>query len=149
MSSTVGNTSISITDPAGILGGIKWADTYAKALFDGADELGQIEQFNVTSRTPVLTGALAADVSYEVGPFSDNVIVTVKTDTTNQLDEYGRVYALYIEGGTLGLGSNNGTGDVMMYGQITSTDIPAVQQWGQEQLEKAHALILAGKALRP
>lgn len=126
-----------------------WRRTFEDSLFDGADELGQLEQYNVMQRTPVLTGALQSDVSYKVGPKSDRVIVQVYSDTQNQLDEWNRVYDIYQEGGVLGAGSNNGSGNHQMFAQIMTTDIAEIQMWGAKWLEIGAAKLASGKGSRP
>lgn len=107
-------------------------DWYAKVelgLMDGRDELGQIEQFNVSKRTPVDTGALLSDVSYEIGPGS--TLAYIYADDTNQLDEWNRYYAVYQEGGLLGL-STYTNAPHEMFAQIMTTDIPAIEEWGEK-----------------
>lgn len=136
---------VSLTAPAGFFDR-SWADLFAESLYLGADELGQLEQYNVMARTPVLTGALQSDVSYKVGPKSDNVIVEVYSDTTNQLDEWGRVYMLYQEGGALGLETY--TNDPHeMYARILTDDLDQIVAWGEGRLNLAAVAVATGKGI--
>lgn len=134
---------VTLTGPANF-----WRqDTYKTVMEDlhaGADELGQIEQFNVSERTQVLTGALLSGISYIAHPNPDDkVLVEVFADVEPQLDEWGRIYDLYQEGGSagfgtanmgLGLGSNNGSGNHEMFGRMFTDDIPAITEWGESML---------------
>lgn len=139
---------IELTVPAGFFSQ-NWQSTFEDALFEGADELGQIEQFNVMSRTPILTGALISDVSYKVGSKFSGVIVNVYSGQTNQVEEYNRVYDIYQEGGALGAGSNNGSGNNEMYGRIVTDDVPAIEAWGAKWLQLAADRIATGKGSTP
>lgn len=138
---------IELTAPPGFFDQ-SWQATFEQALFDDADTLGQIEQFNAMSRTPVLTGALVSDVSYRTGSKSSGVLVEVYSGTMNQIDEYSRVYDIYQEGGILGAGSNSGPANHQMYGQVLTTDIDAIVQWGEAALQRAADAIAAGKGVK-
>lgn len=135
--------TVEITAPRGFFDR-KFADDFANALYAGADELGQLEQFNVMSRTPVLTGALMSDVSYTTGSPGAGYIVNIYSGTENQLDEWGRVYDIYQEGGILGAGSNSGPANHHMFADIMTVDIAEIQMWGAEWLEKAADAIASG-----
>lgn len=123
-----------------------WANTFEHWLHEGADELGKLEQFNVMSRTPVLTGALQSDVSYKVGNGNDSLIVEVYSDTTEQLAEWDRVYMLYQEGGALGL-STYTNGPHEMYARILTDDVDAIRTWGEFYLQVAADKIRIGEII--
>jgi hypothetical protein len=112
--------------------GMDWWQTVADALHDGSDELGQLEQFNVSQRVladAYDTGALLADVSYEVGP--GRTLAYIYAANEEQLAEWGREYDIYQEGGLLGLATYT-NGPHEMFAQIMTTDIAAIEQWGEK-----------------
>lgn len=113
--------------------GQDWWGAVSGALYEGGDELGAIEQFNVSKRTPVDTGALLTDVSYQApGTGSGSgLLAYIYADDTNQLDEWNRYYAVYQEGGLLGL-STYTNAPHEMFAQIMTTDIPAIEEWGEK-----------------
>lgn len=132
-------------------------ETVLEEIYAASDELGQIEQFNIMARTPVLTGALQSGISYEPmkGPH-DSIIVFLYADVQTQLDEYNRVYDLYIEGGSagfgtanmgLGLGSNRGNGNREMFGRVFTDDISAIEMWGYDALSNATSRLASGKGV--
>ena len=136
-----------------------WAATLEAKLHEGSDELGQLLLHKVSSRTPVLTGALMADEFYKAHPKpGDKVLAEVGVGTENQMAEYNRVYALYIEGGSdgfgsagmgLGLGSNANNGNREMFGRIFTDDIDDVVNWGEQWLQEGLNDIAAGKGIVP
>ena len=122
---------IEITIPKSFQG-MDWWQTVADALHDGADELGQMEQFNVSKRVladAYDTGALLADVSYEVGP--GKTLAYIYADNEEQIAEWGREYDIYQEGGLLGL-STYTNAPHEMFARIGSDDIPAIEDWGEK-----------------
>ena len=131
--------------------------TVQEELYAASDELGQIEQANVSSRTQVLTGALISGISYEpMKSPTDKVLAFLYADEEPQLDEYGRVYDLYQEGGSngfgsagmgLGLGTNTGSGNHEMFGRMFTDDISAITQWGEDTLNNATNRLASGKGV--
>lgn len=149
---------IILTGPQGFWHQDMW-ETVLEELYAASDELGQIEQFNVSERTPVLTGALLSGISYEpMHSAHDKVLAFLYADVSTQEDEYGRVYDLYVEGGSggfgtanknLGLGSNNGSGNHEMFGRMFTDDIGAITQWGEAALNNATSRLAAGNGVTP
>lgn len=132
-------------------------DMYKTALEElhaGSDELGQIEQANISNRTQVLTGALLSSISYEPSTDpNDSVLVFMYADMGPQEDQYNRVYDIYQEGGAdgfgtagmgLGAGSNNGSGNHEMFGRMFTEDLGAIEQWGNDMLSHATSRLAAG-----
>lgn len=128
--------------------------TIKEELHFNAQELVDLEVFNVSSRTPVLTGALLSDVQ-GIAYLDPNQkdLAFIFSGIENQLDEYGRIYDLYQEGGSagygtaqqgLGLGSNNGSGNHEMFGRILTDDIPDIETWGTAACQTALNRCLAG-----
>lgn len=125
---------LEITAPAGFFEMDWWAET-KHMLHEGAEMLGELLQFTVSSRTPVDTGALLADVSFDASyPPDSNNLVRVYSDTTEQVAEWDRVYMLYQEGGLLGLETYTNAPHEM-YGKILTDDIPAIEEWGNQWLQ--------------
>jgi hypothetical protein len=117
------NASITLTAPGGESWfGQDWHKTIIEELFRATDELGRLEQYNVSARTPVDTGALLADVQYTAYS-SGTTLVDVFADDEEQLAEYNRVYALYQEGGALGL-STYTNAPREMFAKVLTDDIP-------------------------
>ena len=112
------------------------------ALRADADTLTELEVFNITARTPVLTGALASDLTGDTNPSSD-VLSYVYFDDTNQLDEYDRVYVQYQEGGVLGLSTYTNPPREMVASSVID-DIPAIEAWGNQVLSIWAAGIVGG-----
>ena len=110
------------------------------ALRAAADDLTQLEVFNITARTPIRTGALAQDLTGQTNPSAD-ILSYVYFDTENQLDEYDRVYVQYQEGGVLGLATYTNPPRLMVASSVTD-DIPAIEAWGNQALTDWAAALL-------
>jgi hypothetical protein len=115
--------------------------TVIQELQAGSDELGAMELYSISARTPVDTGALLSDEFYEVGSLP--VLVTLGMHTENQLDEWGRVYAPYQEGGELGLATYT-NGPHEMFARVLPDDIPQISDWGIRQCQAAMDRCAAG-----
>lgn len=119
-----------------------WEATVREELHNGADELGQLLLYKVSSRTPVDTGALLSDEQYTAYASGDNLVFVFAGDE-NQMSEWGRFYALYQEGGDLGLETY--TNDPHeMFGKILTDDIPDIEMWGNKWLNEACNRLAAG-----
>jgi hypothetical protein len=121
--------------------------TVREELHNGADELGQLLLYNVSARTSVDTGALLADEQYTAYTTGDN-LVYVFAGVENQLDQWGRIYALYQEGADLGLETYTNAPHEM-FGKILTDDIPDVEAWGQRCLTVAMGRLAAGTGVTP
>lgn len=141
------NASITLTAPGGEgWFGQDWRKTIFEELFRATDELGQLEQYNVSARTPVDTGALLADVQY-TAYHEGKTLVDVYADDEEQLAEWGRVYALYQEGGALGL-STYTNAPHEMFAKVLTDDIPAIEKWGNDALQKGVDRLGNGSGVR-
>lgn len=118
-----------------------WYDVIVGQLHAGQSMLGELLVFTVSSRTPVDTGALQADVSWENG--SGDEIGTVYSAQTEQLAEWGRVYELYQEGALLGLSTYTNSPHEM-YAKVLTDDVPAIEDWGNQWLQRGADLMTTG-----
>lgn len=115
--------------------------TVIQELHAGSDELGAMELFNISARTPIDTGALLSDEFYKVG--SGNVLVTLGVNTENQLAEWGRIYAPYQEGGELGLSTYTNPPHEM-FARVLTDDLDQIGEWGVRQCQMAMDRCAAG-----
>lgn len=124
-----------------------WHETLVKKLYEGTEYLGQMEQYNVTERTPLLTGALQYDVSFEANHDPNKKLLAfIYSAQTEQEAQWGRIYELYQEGGALGL-STYTNGPHEMYAKIMTDDIPAIEQWGHDALQGGLDELARGEGL--
>jgi hypothetical protein len=94
----------------------------------------EIEQ-QIEDRTPVDTGALKEDETYEVNR-GGNELVHWYVGDAYQLAENKRVYSAYQEGPPLGLSTY--TNDPhQMYFKVTTDDLPLITDWAQRMVEQA------------
>jgi hypothetical protein len=121
--------------------------TLITRLYEATEYLGTMEQFNVSERTPVDTGALMADVSFEANHDpSSPLLAFIYSNTTEQQAQWGRIYEAYQEGGALGLATY--TNDPHeMYAKILTDDIPAIEQWGADALQGGLDELAKGQGL--
>lgn len=132
-------------------GGIIGQDIYETIntkLHEGSVELAQMEQQAVRDRTPVLTGALESDViGIEQTDPSDPELALINSANKGQLDEWGRVYNIYVEGGSLGHSSPTIHSPAEMFGKILTDDIPQIEAWAERWAQEALDLCAAGKGI--
>lgn len=119
--------------------------TIKQQLHTHAPELKENEVTLIMSRTPVLTGALQSDVEGKTYS-SGNDLVFLYSNEENQIIEWNRVYALYQEGGDLGL-STYTNAPHEMFGQVLTTDMPLIQEWGNQAAQEAVDLCASGGGL--
>lgn len=107
------------------------------SLYADTDTLGQMEQQSVQGRTPILTGALKSSETYEANNDpSDSTLVRIYASTGPQVDQWGRVYAPYVEGGLMGLPSRTIKHPSTMFEQIFTTDLSQIQEWAAGHLKQ-------------
>lgn len=140
--------SVTLTMP-GAFKQQNWELTVREELHAGSDELGQLLLFKVSARTPVDTAALLSDEYYKAYPNrdSDN-LAFIGVGDENQMDEWGRFYALYQEGGALGLATYTNAPHEM-FARILTDDIPDVEAWGNKWLISAMGRIATGTGAIP
>ena len=127
-------STMTLTAPAGFFD-TDWKTVLAGRLHDGSDELGQLLLYKVSSRTPVDTGALLSDEYYVAHPAHDDpIIAEVLAGTENQMEQWGREYDVYQEGGALGLQTYTNAPHEM-FGKVLTDDIPDIETWGVKWLQ--------------
>lgn len=135
--------SVTLTAPGNFFGQ-NWYNTLISRLYGSTEYLGQMEQFNVSSRTPVDTGALLAGISYEAGHNPGNELLAfIYADESTQEEQWGRVYDVYQEGGDLGLATYTNAPH-LMFASILDVDIPAIEIWGTDALQGALDALAVG-----
>lgn len=123
-------------------------ETINQSLHEGSPELAQMEQQSTQARTPVLTGALQSDVvGIEQTDPSNLELALINAANKGQLDEWGRVYDIYVEGGELGAPSPTIHSPAEMFGKILTDDIAQIEQWAKDWSDKALDLCALGKGV--
>jgi hypothetical protein len=104
-------------------------------LEEGTPELVQLLLFLVTQKSPELTGALIS--SYEGIPnqaHGDPDLAYVYASDGAQIDEWGRVYAPYVEGGALGLATYTNP-PREMFARTATENIPEIELWAEKWVQ--------------
>ena len=106
-------------------------------LHDHSGEIGQDVLDRIEGRTPELTGALKEDETYRLG--SGNELLTWYTNSTYQIGEWGKTYAINMEGPPLGDGTNVASAGWphQMFFKVTTEDIPLIARWAQDTVDQA------------
>jgi hypothetical protein len=120
------------------------AATVARDIHLGTPDLRDTMLGRIIDRTPYRKGALQADETGDA--FTDpstNDLVHLYTRTENQLEEWHRVYAAYVEGPELGLKTYTNP-PRQMFASAETEDISVIEDWGVQQLEKAIDNIVGG-----
>ena len=110
------------------------------ALRLNAGDLADLEAANIGARTPIRTGALVSDIE-EQANVSGTILAYVYFGTTNQLDEWNRVYVQYQEGPPLGNWTYT-NGPRNMVALAVTEDIEAIEDWGNGVLNDWVANVL-------
>lgn len=102
------------------------------------DALARELNDRVKTRTAYWTGALRDDETYQINTdkSSEDLIVFYVTDV-NQLAAWGRTYARFIEGPTLGYSSPTISNPSHMYARMETEDIGIIDLWGAQQAQAA------------
>jgi hypothetical protein len=141
MGSAIGFAILDPAIPAGLL-----TDNIAGEMEDAlrlhAGELADLEFYNISARTPVRTGALLSDLQ-EQANVSNSILAYIFFGTSNQLDEWDRVYVQYQEGPPLGASTYTNPARQMVTLSVTE-DIPAIEAWGNGVLEDWVGEVLGG-----
>ncbi len=130
-----------------IIGQDIWA-TINQVMHQNTPEVAQMEQASVQQRTPVRTGALQSDVvGIEQTDPDDDELALINSAQQNELDQYGRVYNVYVEGVPLGHTSPTILNPAQMYNDILTSDIPQITNWAQTYAQEALDLCAKGKGV--
>lgn len=144
-----------IIDPSRIIGA-DLAHTMLRAIHRNTPQLRDTELGRVIDRTPYLTGGLQAD---ETGTYNldydTDELIHLYTETSNQIENWNRVYAAYVEGPPIGVNGlwrtshfeETGTG-WQMFAAAETEDIPTFETWGYSVIEDGVADIVGGRSLR-
>jgi hypothetical protein len=141
MSNAYGSAILDPAIPSGLLTE-NIAGEMEDALRLHAGELADLEFYNISARTPVRTGALLSDLQ-EQANVSGSILAYVFYGTSNQLDEWNRVYVQYQEGGLLGAPTYTNGPHMMVFRALTE-DIPAIEEWGNGVLNDWVGEVLGG-----
>lgn len=128
--------------------GQNFGATIRKEVHDDSQELLNLLYYRIEARTPKSSGALAASLDGEnfTDPSTDDLVSFLYLDQP-QIDQYGRVYAMYQEGGPLGLATYTNAPHEMLY-KVQTDDAPLVNAWIKGSVEAAIAKILAAQGIR-
>ena len=110
--------------------------TLIDQLHQASDELAAMEELLTAAREPVRTGALESDVEGVPQHDNDNPeLAEIHLLTEEQMDEYGRVYGNFVEGGTLGDSSPTISSPSEAFARIMTDDLGAIKMWGQQAMQ--------------
>lgn len=140
--------SISIIDPANYAGQNKWA-TIDEQLHEHTPDLGDVLVPLVQAKTPVLTGALQSDMTYEAypdpeEPGGEEDLVYVFAEGSEQIAAWDRIYVQYQEGGPLGLPTYTNPPREMFLNTAETDGLAASAEWAVEWVDYANLLCLSG-----
>lgn len=129
--------TIELIPGTGAIAGMDLYQTIAEELHAGTPDLAPLILYWMTENTPIRSGALAADeFANPITDAHDPTLIDAGIGTRNQLDEYGRLYAAYQEGPSLGLATFTNDPHHMIQGVIDNhaEDIAA---WAYERMDGA------------
>jgi hypothetical protein len=116
-------------------------------------ELGEILRDLVREKTPVLTGALLLDMSYEAYPdpagfdAGESDLVWIYSEDLAQEAFWQRVYVQYQEGQPLGLHTFTNDAREMFYSTAITDGLAATEIWALKVVFMANELIVSGAGL--
>ena len=102
----------------------------------------------VTSKTPVLTGALISDYDLEITADhqADDIVIVYPHDD-EQIAEWDRVYVQYVEGGTLGEATFTNPPREMFQTTADTDGLAFTEAWAQVRIQMALDACAAGSGL--
>lgn len=118
--------------------------TIEAILHTAAPQLGDEMVPLVQAKTPVETGALQADVTYETYATGDDDLLLVYSDTGEQIAAWDRVYVEYQEGGPLGLATYTNDPRMMYLLTAEGDGLVLTQSWAEFFIQEALDLCVAG-----
>lgn len=144
--------SISIFDPVNFTGMNKWA-TIDEQLHEHTPDLGDVLVPLVQAKTPVLTGALSSDMTYEAytnpedPTMGEEDLVYVYAEGSEQLAAWDRIYVQYQEGGPLGLPTYTNPPREMFLTTAETDGLAVTTEWAVEWVDYANLLCLSGAGI--
>jgi len=141
--------SISIIDPVNYAGQDKWA-TIDEQLHENTPELGDALVPLVQAKTPILTGALSSDMTYEAyenpepPAMGEEDLLYVYAEGSEQIAAWDRIYVQYQEGGALGLPTYTNPPREMFATTAETDGLAVAVEWAVEWIDYANLLCLSG-----
>lgn len=130
-----------------IIGQDIWA-TVDEQLHDGTDIIGPEMRDLVKQLTPVLSGSLQMDISYEAYPDVGNEdLVYIYAEDTAQEAYWNRIYVQYQEGGQLGEETYTNPPREMFMKVAEGDGIDVVASWALDMVERAILLCESGAGI--
>lgn len=124
-----------------------WA-TIDEQLHEHSPEIGEIVQWLVKQKTPVDTGALMGDVTYDAYlDTGDADIAWITTNTGEQIAAWNRIYVAYQEGPPMGLDTYTNLPRLMFMRTSEEDGPPAVEIWGVVHVQEALDMCAAGAGI--
>lgn len=121
-----------------------WA-TIDEQLHEHSPEIGQIVADLVKARTPVRTGALEMDITFDAYmDTGDDDIAWITAPGEEQLAEWNRIYVAYQEGPPMGLDTYTNAPRLMFMTTSETDGPPAVEAWGVIHVQEALDMCVAG-----
>lgn len=136
-----------IAGTAGIIG-MDVNATIDEVLHDHSDELGQTLADLVKAKTPVDTGALESDITFEnyPDPGGDD-LVYIYSETGEQIQAWDRVYVEYQEGGPLGMATYTNDPRLMFLDTAQGDGVVATEAWAQLYIQEALDMCVGGAGI--
>lgn len=138
---------VEIIPGTGFILGQDISATIDEQLHEGSPELGLALKDFVQELTPILTGALLMDISFEAypdpgGPGSD--LVLIYAETIAQEAFWNRIYVQFQEGGPLGEHTYTNDPHEMFFETSRGAGLDFVRIWAEARVQMAVDLCLAG-----
>lgn len=136
-----------VAGTGGIVGQDIWA-TIDERLHEHTPELGAGLQDMVRELTPIRTGALIMDISYEAYPDPGNDdLVWVYAEDIAQQAYWNRVYVQYQEGGVLGEETYTNDPHEMFFETASGAGLDYTTVWAMVYIYEGIFLCMAGAGL--
>lgn len=124
--------------------------TIDEQLHDHTPQLGESLRMLVRDKTPILTGALFLDMSYEAymnpGGYGsgESDLVWIYAEEVQQQSFWNRIYVQYQEGGALGEHTFTNAPREMFFQTATEDGLAEVIVWADEWVGYANLLCVSG-----
>lgn len=136
---------VEILAGTGFLAGCDIWGTIDETLHEHSPELGQDLKLLVQGLTPILSGSLLMDISYEAYPDPGNSdLVLVYAEDIAQEAYWNRIYVQYQEGGPLGVHTYTNDPHQMFYDTATGDGLALTETWALTYVTEAEALCMGG-----
>jgi hypothetical protein len=137
--------SVSIIAGTGGIIGQDIDATIKRQMHDGAPALGEDLSLMVKMVTPVLSGSLLMDISFDTSEiYGPDDIVLVYAESTEQQAYWNRIYVPYVEGDPLGLPTYTNDPRLIFLGTAEGAGLDLVKTWAMLNVNIAISLCLIG-----